>query len=343
MERSEIIECINKCIKLEKPTRVPCLPLGLEFDVAQSGLTHREFRTNPDNMVKTGVNTIEQFGYDWFILFPDDLIEWEFTGIAVTDESKSPPAVIDHLSPTRESLNKLRLPNPESDGRMPLHLEGLRNLKQEIGKRACLAGRIAAPFSAVSLLVGVEALMFLMMEDRPLLKDFMVYINDCNEIWAKAQLEAGADIIWLGDCLATSKFISPDDLLDLAVEPADHSAQIIRKGGGISFYHGGETSLAHLKVATQISCDAINVGENADIVEVKKLLSGSKCVMGNLDPIKVLREGTEQMVENTVKELLTKAMGGGGYIFCTGEGIPHDVPAENVKIAVDTVRRHGYY
>jgi MtaA/CmuA family methyltransferase len=340
MEHREIIEYINKCIKLEKPARIPCLPLGLEFDVAQSGLSHREFRTDPANMTRVGVNAIEQFGYDWFILFPDDLIEWEFTGIKVSDDDISPPAVTAYLPPTRETLNKLCLPDPEHDGRMPLHLEGLSNLKRELNNRACLAGRIAAPFSAVSLLIGVEALMFMMMEDPELLKDFMAYTNACNEIWANAQLEAGADILWLGDCMATSHFIPPDYQRDLALEPADRSAQIIRKGGGISIYHGGETSLPHLENAVQISCDAINVGEKADMAEVKKLFSGKKCAMGNLDPIKVLREGSVEIVEDSVKELLDKAGPGGAYIFCTGEGIPHDVPPENVKVMVDTVRNY---
>lgn len=339
---NEIIGCIKKCVSLEVPLHIPCLPFGPEFDIAQSGLTHREFRTDSDKMVKTGVKAVERFGSDWFVLFPDDLIEWEFTGIEVSDEEISRPSVTKHLPPTRKTLNKLRLPDPDSFGRMPLHLEGLRGLKREIGDRVCLAGRITAPFSAVSLLFGIEALMFMMKEDRPLLRDFMRYIDDCNEIWANAQLEAGADILWMSDCLASSNVISPDDFLALAMAPADRNAGMIRKGGGISIYHSGETSLPNLDIAAQISCDAINVGEKVDITEAKKLFTGRKCLMGNLNPIDILRESSGMTVKNAVEELLNKAAPGGAYIFCTGNGIPHDVPPENVKIAVETVRNYDY-
>jgi uroporphyrinogen-III decarboxylase len=32
---------------------------------------------------------------------------------------------------------------------------------------------------------------------------------------------------------------------------------------------------------------------------------------------------------------------GGGYIFCTGEGITHDTPVENVRAMVRAVRENG--
>jgi hypothetical protein len=43
-------------------------------------------------------------------LFPDDLIEWEFTGIETTDDEWSLPGTMKYLSATRETLELLRLP-----------------------------------------------------------------------------------------------------------------------------------------------------------------------------------------------------------------------------------------
>lgn len=344
MYKNHVLEDIKQCIKLRVPARVPYLPLGIDFDVWADGkYSHREYRTQSEAMIAIGKNAVDKFGYDWFILFPDDLIEWEFSGIQVTDEEIIPPAVIGYLEPTKDALARLRLPDPDKDGRMPLHLAGLRGLKRELGNKVCIAGRVAAPFTAAALLLGIEPVIFMMLENPELLRKFMDYISRCNVIWAQAQLEAGADILWLGDCIATSRFISVDDYLRFAAEAADRDSQMIQAHGGIIFYHGSENSIPHLKVMAELSFNAINIGDDANIGEVKKEIGKKKCIMGNLAPIKVLQNGTTEEVENETRQILEAAMPGGGYIFCTGEGIPHNAKPENIRTMTNTVRKYGCY
>lgn len=338
MAHAHIHDDLKRCINLQVPARVPCFPLGLEFDVRQAGVTHRQFRTDPERMIEVGRKTIARFDYDWFILFPDDLIEWEDTGIVTTDDETIPPAVRHYLPATEESLKGLRLPDPRRTGRLPLHLEALKGLKAELGDTVVIAGRIAAPFSGVALLLGVEATLLLMLENPALLRKFMDYVHACNEIVAPAQIEAGAEILWLGDCVATSRFISPDTYSDFALDYADQSAQSIRNAGGLTLYHGAETSLPHLTRMADVACDALNVGEGIDIGKVKQAIGHKKCVMGNLDPIRILRNGAPADVECAVADMLASAAPNGGYIFCTAEGIPHDTPATNVETMVNAVR-----
>jgi len=341
---NHVIEDIRKCVNLEKPSMIPCLPLGCDFDIRQTPFTHKEYRTNPDKMLELWKIIIGKFDYDWTLLFPDDLIEWEFSGIEVSNDDWIPPGVMRHLEPTREVLKSMRLPDPDKDGRMPLHLEGLRLIKRHFGGSRCVTSRIAAPFTAVSLLLGVQESLMLMLEDPQLFRDWMGWAECCNGIWTQAQVEAGADALWIGDCIATSKFISLPTLVDFAAEPADRSASMVNKLGAISFYHGNETRLDYFEtVAANISASAVNVGENADIAQVKAVLGGRKCIMGNLNPVLTLQQGTVNDVERETSRIVNAAKSGGGYIFCTGEGIPHNTPPENVKACVQTVRRVGGY
>jgi len=236
----------------------------------------------------------------------------------------------------------MRLPDPDKDGRMPLHLQGLRSLKRHFGASRCVTGRIAAPFTAVSLVLGVQESLMLMIEDPQLFRDWMAWAERCNAVWAQAQIEAGADALWIGDCIATSKFIPLATFVDFAAEPADRNARMIDKLGALSFYHGNETKIEYFEmIAAHISTSAVNVGEDADIAQVKAAISGRKCVMGNLNPIMVLQQGTVDDVERETARIVNAARPGGGYIFCTGEGIPHNTPPENVKTCVRTVRRVG--
>lgn len=143
--------------------------------------------------------------------------------------------------------------------------------------------------------------------------------------------------------MATSHFISPQNYIDHAAEFADRDSRMVQRHGGIVFYHGGEFSPSHLSVMAELSFNAINIGERADIGEIKKLIGKKKCIMGNLDPIKVLLEGTPADVEKAVVSILGKAKQDGGYMFCTGEGVPYNVRPENVKAMIDAVNRHGKY
>ena len=64
--------------------------------------------------------------------------------------------------------------------------------------------------------------------------------------------------------------------------------------------------------------------------------------MGNLDPIRILREGSPSDVKEATKKVVQGGKGG-GYIFCTGEGITHDTPEENVRAMALSVREYGQY
>jgi len=71
--------------------------------------------------------------------------------------------------------------------------------------------------------------------------------------------------------------------------------------------------------------------------------AAEKCIMGNLNPVLTLQQGTVNDAERETARIVNVAKSGGSYIFCTGEGIPHNTPPENVKACVQTIRRVGGY
>jgi uroporphyrinogen decarboxylase len=339
-----VIEDVRRCIKLQVPSRVPVFPLSISYDYHYFGYTHAQWRNNPEVMIDVGIKAIEEFDYDIYMLHPDDLIEYEEIGIKVKFDDNIPPAVYEYLPTNEATLNILKIPsNLTEKGRMASYLQGLLGLKECFGESVCLAGRIAAPFSAVSLILGIESTLMLMLENPLLLKKYMEFFVEYNDLVAKAQLKAGADAIWLGDCVATSHFISPEQYEDHAAEYADMSARRIRDSGGIVFYHGNEKSISHLKIMAGLSFDAINIGEGVDIGDVKKIIGKKKCIMGNLDTIHDLQPKQPEEIETIIKEIIMKAKPGGGYIFCTGEGIPPNTPFCNIKAMMRAAKKYGKY
>jgi uroporphyrinogen decarboxylase len=80
-----------------------------------------------------------------------------------------------------------------------------------------------------------------------------------------------------------------------------------------------------------------------DIGEVKTYLAGQMCVMGNIDCRDLLVSGTEEEVEQTVRETIEKAAPGGGYIISSSNSIHPNVKPENYIAMVRAAHTYGIY
>jgi uroporphyrinogen decarboxylase len=80
-----------------------------------------------------------------------------------------------------------------------------------------------------------------------------------------------------------------------------------------------------------------------DIGEVKTYLAGKMCVMGNIDCRELLVSGTEEEVEQTVRETIEKAAPGGGYIISSSNSIHPNVKPENYIAMVRAAHKYGIY
>jgi uroporphyrinogen decarboxylase len=85
--------------------------------------------------------------------------------------------------------------------------------------------------------------------------------------------------------------------------------------------------------------DIINCGPAADIAAVRTALTGKTCFSGNLDPIEVLMRGTPQQVAAEARRIVRTCYDQGGYLFCTGEMTPRDVPFDNMKAMIRAARQ----
>jgi uroporphyrinogen decarboxylase len=337
-----VVEDLRTCARREIPSRVPVFALGEEFDVEQYGVDYREYIWSVDKMVECQLQAVESFGYDWILLHPDDYIEFEPLGVRTQGAERSPPAAVMCLPTTRETLTSLKLPDPATDGRMPVHLEALRGIKDAHGDSLVVSGRCAAPFSATALLYGISEALLLLLDDEALFRDTCEFCVELMSQWGVAQIEAGADAIWLGDCVASSGFCSPQHYADVAVEPAFRVAEAIKAAGGTVIYHAGDHSLPHLEIGARCF-DIINVGEGLDMAQAKAAIGSQACLSGNAHPIKLMNCQSLDEVAAETARIVEAGKPGGGYIFNTGEGIPRQVKPEVVRTMVRTAKERGAY
>lgn len=337
-----VVDDIRVCAELGVPSRVPVLGLGLEFDMEMCGVDYRDYISNPETMVEVQVRASERFDYDWALLHPDDYIELEPMGIETTASADSPPAALNKLPADRETLRCLKLPDPAREGRMPAHLDGISGTKEAFGDSLCVGGRVAGPFSSVALVYGMGEGLVLMLDDAELFRATSEFFVEMMIMWGIAQLDAGADLIWLGDCVAASGFLSAQHYADFALEPAARVSDALRDHGGIVIYHTGEADLRYAEVAAD-HFEIINLGEGIDMGQAKAAIGDRVCLSGNADPIKLMNCEDLGEVADEIAGIVEAGKPGGGYMFNTGEGIPRQTRPEVVETMIDTARAHGGY
>ena len=344
MSYNGILEDLKKCSLCQTPSRVPILPITLEFDMRCANMTYRQNRTDMDKIIKMNLDAATRFNYDWSLIFPDDYIEWEPFGLDMLDEEDIPVTPRKYLPATCETLDNMIFPDIQKDGRMPFYLECQRRVKEKLPPNTLLGGRVAAPFTSVGLLFGTDSLLLGMIDDPQLIKDTMEKLSEYIINWGLAQREVGVDVLWIGDCLSSSQFISPPSFADLAAPYIEKIALELKKSGLFLIYHNSEKSIAHIKMQADLaSIDAINLGEGIDLAEIKELTGHKKCLMGNIDPLGILRDSTPDIIRQETTKMIEKNKQGGGYIFCTSEGTTQNTPVKNIEAMMEAAAKAAVY
>ena len=343
MAYSGVLGDIKKCVKLLQPNRVPIFACSEEFDVRMAKELYCDYNSNSKIMAKCQIEAIKKYDYDWSWLQVDDCIEFEVLGVGSRGSGNILPATCNYLPATYETLKGLKMPNPQKDGRMPVLLDAIKRIKDEFGDTVCVTGRTAAPFSSATLLYGMTETLMMLFDEPELVKETVKFFTEFQIIWGTAQIEAGADAIWFGDCNASGHLISVDQYMEYAFEGVKECVQAYDSAGGWSFYHASEHKPEHMKVQAATGVSAISVGPGVDIAIAKKSVGDRCCILGNVDPIIALLQGTKERVIEDTKRIINIGKQGGGYIFNSGEMIPRDTPEENMIAMIQTARENSTY
>ncbi len=339
-----ILEDVREAIALKKPRRMNFFACSEEFDVHWYGkYSYEEVCQDGAKMAEVWIAAIDEFDYDWAWLQVDDCFELEPLGVATHGKGDILRATVKYFPTTRETLEGLKIPDPEADGRMPEKLKALRLLRKHFGDTILVTGSCAAPYSCTSLILGLEETMMLALTEPELLAEFCEFCVELEYRYIKAQYQAGAHAIWVGDCNAFSGMLSLEQYKQFAFGPCRKLVEKVKKDMDVIVYlHNSEEKVPNLLAQAELGADIINLGPGTEMAEVRKAMTGRCCFSGNLDPIEVLMRGTPEQVVWETQRIIETCREPGGYLFCTGEMNPRDVPVENMKAlskAIKTANR----
>lgn len=224
-------------------------------------------------------------------------------------------------------LHGLRIPDPHRVGsRMANRITAVRLLRERMGDTHFIEGWVEGPCAESADLRGINTLMTDYYDDEDFVHELASFSVDVALAFARAQIEAGADIIGVGDAAASltnraiyDEFIFPHEkrLID-----GIHAA-----GGRVRLHICGRTS--HLLDAiAQLGCSIVDLDTAVDLRSARKTMGPQQVLLGNVDTVGIVKNGTRRQVLDALAACREDA--GQAWIAGAGCEIPRFTPAENV-------------
>jgi len=338
----------------QPPDKVPAAPYNGNFGAALAGIPVSRYNTDGKAMARAQIYTWEQLQHDVVVAQSDNYYIAEGFGCLIHQPENLTPNLVKPAVETLEEIGKLKVPNPYKDGRMPVYLEAVHLLREQLGKEVAVRGPGTGPFSLASYLAGGTE-NFLMeiataevdedKEKEKLLMELMEISSSALIAFLLALLEAGSDVAQAGDSLASLSMISPtiyekyvfpfEKKVFSAVNPVAHAK------GAVTLLHICGDTRRILPLMAETGADILEIDSKVDIGEAKTLTTGKVALMGNLDPTEVLYRGTPEQVRSASEACMVAVDAlKGGFILGSGCEVVMESPVENLKAMVEAA--HGF-
>jgi [methyl-Co(III) methanol-specific corrinoid protein]:coenzyme M methyltransferase len=268
------------------------------------------------------------------------------TGIKWPTRPDVQPMAIDFVCKSPGDLDKLRVPDPEKDGRMPVVMEALEILDKKYGKSLPIFAEHEGPYTLCSVLRGLEHLAMDQMNHKEFVQGLLDYSMKVLEAYVEKQVQHGANAVFQTDGVASGDVMSPKT----------YEAQVLKQNkdlmkwfsghlNGVPFVHhvcGKSSELVDLVSQVQEQYLPHPIATSYETVvpipHVKKVIGNRKiAVYGEINVNQELLFGPVEAIDEQVK--LHISQGSDMIGPCCGMG--SRTPVSHVKAMVEATLKYG--
>ncbi len=324
-----------------EPDQVPFFLLATLHGAKEVGLPIKTYFSDPDNVVEGQMRLLAKYRHDCIYSFFYAPVEIAAFGGEVIFMDDGPPNSGEPVIKKAGDIKNLAVPDVKNTPCLEKVLTATHRLKERVKDTVPIIGVVMSPFSLPVMQMGFDRY-FDLMFDKPDLFAHLMQVNQAFCLaWANAQLAAGATAICYFDPISSTTITTRDMYLKIGFKIAKQT--LAKINGPTATHMASGRCLPIIDDIAATGTAAVGVSCHENMTLIKNACRDKLAVIGNLNGIEMCRWSSED-AENHVKEVITKAGPGGGFILSDNHGeIPFQVPDEVLMAISEAVHEWGRY
>ena len=259
-------------------------------------------------------------------------------GVPIQWSDCQPPGV-NHYPGDLSALAAMPVPDPETDGLMPVILRQYARMKQPLADLG-IAPPMAAcrgPLAIASHLYGVTELLMATQLEPDACHELFDKTTELCIRWLRAQLDRMDDpvgVLVLDDLVG---MMGPEDAETFAIGRLKRIFDAFP--GLIHFFHNDTPNDKVFPALATIGMDVFNFSHATDLVRARELLGPDIVLMGNLAPLDLLVRGTPDQVREATRAQLARLPSVAPVLVSPGGGVSPGTPIENLQAMCGEIDR----
>jgi MtaA/CmuA family methyltransferase len=319
--------------------RLALMPVTMMFAADQIGVPYGRYAADHNVLAEAQIRTAEKFEFGHVSCVSDPAREAADCGATVHFFDDQPPAIdeVHSLLQDKRALVGLAIPDPLGGGRMHDRVLAAAAMHQRVGGQRLVEGWIEGPCAEAADLRGINRLMTDFYDDPPFVRDLFDFVMEMELRFAKAQVEAGAELIGLGD--AAASLVGPQIYEEFVLPCERKMVEALHAMGAKVRLHICGNIRRILAGIGSLGCDIVDVDYLVPLEAARREMGPHQVFAGNLNPVATVRNASAAEVAAAVAECHAQA--GPRYIVAAGCEIPRDTPEANVLALGEYARTHG--
>ena len=347
-------ERVQAVVHFKKPDCVPVAPYMGNFGAVLAGVPVHKYCTSGILMAKAQYEACQEIDQDVLVAQSDNYYISEGFGMEVQHHENSTPTFRKPAFEETKDIYRLKIPDPFKDGRMPVILEAVELLSARVKKEKVIRVPGSGPFTLAAHLMGTEKFLIHLATidasgdagEVEVMHDLLEMCTEAVIRFQRACIDTGADIIQVGDSLASIDMISPDMYRTWAYpyekKCFDEVNEYGREKDCMSILHICGDTTAILEDMADTGTDIVEIDSKVSMRTAKETIGDRSALIGNLEPSAVLLQGTPELVHEKSREVIRDAGENYGLILGSGCEVPPNTPKENILAMVRAARESRY-
>lgn len=272
-------------------------PILMHFAARFADKTYGEFASDYKTLVACNIKAMEHFDLDMVGLISDPYRETSAFGAKVSFPAEYVPVCEEIIVSSIEDAKALKNPDLYKSERTLDRIKGAELFQKELKGEVPVIGWIEGPLAEACDLAGISNMLMQLMSDPDFCNILMDKCVITAKEFAKAQIEAGCQVIGMGDAIC-----SQIDTYTYDTYVKERHREIIRfihECGGLIKLHicGNITHL--LPSIKELGVDILDLDYQVDMNESYDILGSDVIRCGNINPVLVEERSSEEIYEAT--------------------------------------------